>query len=64
MGRRKSVKDDRIVIRCNTRTRELWRKYVAHSGARDAEEALIKLLEYSGWLSKLRAFEFIEKDVV
>lgn len=53
----------RITIKCSEDTLKLWRKYVILSESKDYEDALIKLLRDSGWLSKIRAVDLIQKDM-
>ena len=58
------MKDSRITIKCSSYTARLWKKYVALSESRDFEEALLNLLRESGWLSKLKATEVIQKELI
>lgn len=50
----KSERNHVLKIRCTKETIELWKAYVAMSGHRNYEEALIDLLKKTGWLDIIK----------
>ncbi len=57
------MKDERIVIRCSKETLRVWRTYKALAEVKDSEEALLKLLKDSGWLTKVELVDMIKKGI-
>lgn len=52
-----------IKIRCSEETLRIWKAYVAMSGHRTYEEALIDLLKKTGWFNAVKTAQMVRSTV-